>query len=72
MNIKRVIAFPFMLIITLILAVLYVFAGLFIGAMIGVPYTIVKFWQGGSVKEEIITFFKVPFEIIADLWRINE
>ena len=61
-----------MVIMTLILAVLYVFASLLIGAVLGVPYITVKFWQGGSVKEDLVTFFKTPFEIVADLWRISE
>lgn len=71
-SIKRIIAFPFMIIITLILAILFMLSSLFIGVVFGIPYTIVKLWQGGDVKEDLVTFFTVPFEIIADLWRIKE
>ena len=72
LNIKRIVVFPFMLFITLILTFLFIFASLFIGLIFGVPYTIIKLWQGGSIKEEAVSFFTVPFEIIADLWRIQK
>lgn len=72
MNIKRIIAFPFMIIITLILVAIFMFSSLFIGVVFGIPYVIVKLWQGGDVRGSIITFFAAPFEIIADLWRISE
>ena len=72
MNIKRIIAFPFMLIITLILAILFMLSSLFIGVVFGIPYVIVKLWQGGDVKGSIVTFFTAPFEMIADLWRISK
>ena len=72
MNIKRIIAFPFMFIISLILATLFMFSSLFIGVIFGIPYVIVKLWQGEYIKGNIITFFTAPFEIIADLWRISE
>ena len=61
-----------MIIITLILAMLFILSSLFIGVVFCIPYTVVKLWQGEGIKEDVITFFKVPFEIIANLWRIKE
>lgn len=61
-----------MLVFTVLFFIMCAFTSLIIIIALGIPYITMKFWQGGSMEEEVINFFKAPFEAIADLWRIKE